>query len=80
MVCSYRLVIKLRAEADGDLHIALQDPAGDKAGSVVAQISAKPRRSTFISRAGKNSRDQTNLWREDCRMNQYDYSTRALVL
>jgi predicted nuclease of predicted toxin-antitoxin system len=63
-------VVELRAEADGDLQIVLADASGDKPGSVVAQIPAKPRRSTFISRAGKNSRDQTNPWREDCRMNQ----------
>jgi hypothetical protein len=35
-------VVELRAEADGDLHIALQDATGDKAGIVVAEIPAKP--------------------------------------
>ena len=35
-------VVELRAEADGDLHIALQDATGDKLGIVVAQIPAKP--------------------------------------
>jgi hypothetical protein len=46
-------VTELRAEEDGDLHIALADASGDKPGSVVAQIPAKPRRCTFISRAAK---------------------------
>jgi hypothetical protein len=35
-------VVELRAEADGDLHIALQDATGDKLGIVVAEIPAKP--------------------------------------
>ncbi|MGA7274248.1 MAG: hypothetical protein WBX14_05320 [Candidatus Udaeobacter sp.] len=35
-------VVDLRAEADGDIHIALQDAAGDKPGIVVAEIPAKP--------------------------------------
>jgi hypothetical protein len=35
-------VIELRAEEDGDLHIALQDAIGDKPGVVVAEIPAKP--------------------------------------
>src|SRR5512133_2190996 len=35
-------VVELRAEADGDLHIALQDATGDKPGIVVAEIPAKP--------------------------------------
>ena len=35
-------VIELRAEEDGDLHIALQDATGDKPGIVVAEIPAKP--------------------------------------
>jgi hypothetical protein len=35
-------VIELRAEEDGDLHIALQDATGDKPGVVVAEIPAKP--------------------------------------
>jgi len=34
-------VIELRAEEDGDLHIALQDVTGDKPGIVVAEIAAK---------------------------------------
>jgi hypothetical protein len=35
-------VIDLRAEEDGDLHIALVDASGDKPGAVVAEIPAKP--------------------------------------
>jgi hypothetical protein len=35
-------VVELRAEEDGDLHIALADANGDKPGTVVAEIPAKP--------------------------------------
>ena len=35
-------VIDLRAEEDGDLHIALQDATGDKPGIVVVEIPARP--------------------------------------
>jgi len=35
-------VVEVRAEADGDLHIALQDATDDKPGIVVAEIPAKP--------------------------------------
>ena len=35
-------VVDLRAEEDGDLHIALQDVTGDKPGAVVCEIPAKP--------------------------------------
>ena len=35
-------VVELRAEADGDLHIALQDATSEKPGIVVAEIPAKP--------------------------------------
>jgi hypothetical protein len=35
-------VVDLRAEEDGDLHIALQDVTGDKPGTVVVEIPAKP--------------------------------------
>jgi hypothetical protein len=35
-------VVDLRAEEDGDLHIALQDVTGDKPGVVVVEIPAKP--------------------------------------
>ena len=35
-------VVDLRAEEDGDLHIALQDVTGDKPGIVVVEIPAKP--------------------------------------
>jgi hypothetical protein len=35
-------VVDLRAEADGDLHIALQDATSDKPGMVVVEIPAKP--------------------------------------
>jgi hypothetical protein len=35
-------VVDLRAEEDGDLHIALQDVSGDKPGAVVVEIPAKP--------------------------------------
>jgi hypothetical protein len=34
-------VVDLRAEEDGDLHIALQDVTGDKLGAVVVEIPAK---------------------------------------
>jgi hypothetical protein len=34
-------VIDLRAEEDGDIHIALVDASGDKPGAVVAEIPAK---------------------------------------
>jgi hypothetical protein len=34
-------VIEVRAEEDGDLHIALADASGDKPGMVVAEIPAK---------------------------------------
>jgi hypothetical protein len=34
-------VVDLRAEEDGDLHLALQDATGDKPGIVVAEIPAK---------------------------------------
>ena len=34
--------IDLRAEEDGDLHIALADASGDKPGTVVAEVKAKP--------------------------------------
>jgi len=34
-------VVELRAEEDGDLHIALADTSGDKPGIVVAEIPAK---------------------------------------
>jgi hypothetical protein len=35
-------VVDLRAEEDGDLHIALADATGDKPGTVVVEIPAKP--------------------------------------
>jgi hypothetical protein len=35
-------VVELRAEEDGDVHIALQDATGDKPGVVVVEIPAKP--------------------------------------
>jgi hypothetical protein len=35
-------VVDLRAEEDGDLHIALKDATGDKPGIVVVEIPAKP--------------------------------------
>ena len=34
-------VVELRAEEDGDLHIALADASGDKPGMVVAEIAVK---------------------------------------
>ena len=34
-------VVELRAEEDGDLHIALADASGDKPGTVVAEIPAR---------------------------------------
>jgi len=36
-------VVELRAQEDGDLHIALQDATGNKPGVVVVEIPAKPR-------------------------------------
>jgi hypothetical protein len=35
-------VVAVKAELDGDLHIALQDASGDKPGIVVCEIPAKP--------------------------------------
>jgi hypothetical protein len=35
-------VVELRAEEDGDFHIALADASGDKPGTVVTEIPAKP--------------------------------------
>jgi hypothetical protein len=35
-------VIELRAEEDGDLHIALKDASDDRLGIVVAEIPAQP--------------------------------------
>jgi hypothetical protein len=35
-------VVALKVEADGDLHIALQDATGDKPGIVVCELPAKP--------------------------------------
>jgi hypothetical protein len=35
-------VVELRAEEDGDLHIALADVNGDKPGTVVVEVPAKP--------------------------------------
>jgi hypothetical protein len=35
-------VVALKVETDGDLHIALQDAAGDKPGIVVVEAPAKP--------------------------------------
>jgi hypothetical protein len=35
-------LVDLRAEEDGDLHIALQDATGDKPGVLVVEIPAKP--------------------------------------
>jgi hypothetical protein len=36
-------VIAVKVEADGDLHIALQDATGDKPGTVVCEVPPKPR-------------------------------------
>src|SRR5438270_12310961 len=35
-------VVALKVEADGDLHIALQDATGDKPGIVIVEVPAKP--------------------------------------
>jgi hypothetical protein len=35
-------VVDLKAETDGDLHIALQDATGDKPGIVVCEVPARP--------------------------------------
>jgi hypothetical protein len=35
-------VVEVRATADGDVHIALQDATGDKLGIVVLELPAKP--------------------------------------
>jgi hypothetical protein len=35
-------VVEIRAEEDGDLHIALQGATGDKPGIAIAEIPAKP--------------------------------------
>jgi hypothetical protein len=36
-------LVALKVEADGDLHIALQEATGDKPGIVVCEVPAKPR-------------------------------------
>jgi hypothetical protein len=35
-------VVAIKVEADGDPHIALHDAIGEKPGTVVAEIPAKP--------------------------------------
>src|SRR4029077_12030734 len=35
-------VIAVKVEADGDLHLALQDATGDKPGIVIVEVPAKP--------------------------------------
>jgi hypothetical protein len=35
-------VVAVKAETDGDLHIELQDPTGDKPGTVIVEVPAKP--------------------------------------
>jgi hypothetical protein len=35
-------VVAVKVEADGDVHVALQDAAGDKPGIVVCEVPAKP--------------------------------------
>jgi hypothetical protein len=35
-------VVALKAETDGDIHIALQDATGDKTGTVIVEVPAKP--------------------------------------
>jgi hypothetical protein len=35
-------VVAVKVEADGDLHIALSDATGDKRGTVVCEVPAKP--------------------------------------
>jgi len=35
-------VVAVKVEADGDLHIALRDVTGDKAGIVIVEVPAKP--------------------------------------
>jgi hypothetical protein len=35
-------VVAVKVEADGDLHVALQDATGDKPGTVVVEVPAKP--------------------------------------
>ncbi len=35
-------VVAVKAETDGDLHIALRDATGDKAGIVIVEVPAKP--------------------------------------
>jgi hypothetical protein len=36
------LVVAIKVEADGDLHIALSDATGDKQGTVVCEVPLKP--------------------------------------
>ena len=40
--CLTGRVVELKVEADGDLHIALDDATGDKPGVVVCEVPAKP--------------------------------------
>jgi hypothetical protein len=37
-------IVGLKVEADGDIHLALQDATGDKPGIVVCEVPAKPQR------------------------------------
>jgi hypothetical protein len=52
-------VVALKVEADGDLHIALQDATGDKLGIVVVEVPAKPQwceiRNTVLVGRGRDS-------------------------
>ena len=56
-------VVELRAEEDGDLHIALQDATGDKPGVVVVEIPAKPQwcqlRQAAWAVSGDSARNRT---------------------
>jgi hypothetical protein len=36
-------LVALRVEADGDLHVAVQDATGDKPGIVIVEVPAKPK-------------------------------------
>jgi len=35
-------VVAVKAETDGDIHIALQDATGDKPGIVIVEVPAEP--------------------------------------
>ena len=60
-------VVAVRVEADGDLHIALQDATGDKLGIVFCEVPVGPQWCRFAQRflvgRGQDSLSTLNLQR-----------------